>query len=90
MATVRYTVINGHIIAEKRDGVRQFYSSDALGSTVALYSGSNQDRRLQLLAVRGCADPHRQYAHKVEMRRHPLMQRTGGRRHLHAGQSRGP
>lgn len=39
MATVRYTVINGQIVAEKRDGVRKFFSSDALGSTVALYSG---------------------------------------------------
>ncbi|MCB8933075.1 MAG: hypothetical protein M9921_14390 [Fimbriimonadaceae bacterium] len=37
--SVRYTNINGQIVAEKRSGTRKFYSSDALGSTVALYSG---------------------------------------------------
>lgn len=38
MGTVRYTVVNGQILAEKRNGVRKFYRSDALGSTVALYN----------------------------------------------------
>src|SRR5438876_9198170 len=34
--TVRYTTVNGEIIAEKRNGVRKFYVPDPLGSTVAL------------------------------------------------------
>jgi RHS repeat-associated protein len=33
---VRYTTVNGEIIAEKRDGVRRSYVPDPLGSTVAL------------------------------------------------------
>lgn len=33
---VRYTTVNGRVIAEKRNGVRSFYVSDSLGSTVAL------------------------------------------------------
>ncbi|MCO5298032.1 MAG: hypothetical protein M9921_14385 [Fimbriimonadaceae bacterium] len=37
--SVRYTNINGQIVAEKRSGTRKIYSSDALGSTVSLYSG---------------------------------------------------
>src|SRR6476646_1817078 len=36
MATVRYTTVNGEVIAEKRNGVRSLYVPDALGSTVAL------------------------------------------------------
>ena len=36
MGTVRYTVIDGEIIAEKRNGVRKQYVPDSLGSTVAL------------------------------------------------------
>src|SRR5579862_9398028 len=36
MGTVRYTVVNGEIIAEKRNGVRKLYVPDQLGSTVAL------------------------------------------------------
>lgn len=40
MATVRYTVVNGQVVAEKRGGVRKFYASDVLGSTVALYDGA--------------------------------------------------
>ena len=32
----RYTVIDGEIIAEKRNGVRRLYVPDPLGSTVAL------------------------------------------------------
>lgn len=36
MATVRYTVINSEVIAEKRSGVRRQYVPDPLGSTVAL------------------------------------------------------
>jgi RHS repeat-associated protein len=36
MATVRYTTVNGEVIAEKRNGVRRLYSPDPLGSTVAL------------------------------------------------------
>jgi hypothetical protein len=36
MATVRYTTINGEVIAEKRNGVRRLYTPDPLGSTVAL------------------------------------------------------
>ena len=35
--TVRYTTVNGEIIAENRNGVRRFYSSDVQGSTVALF-----------------------------------------------------
>lgn len=33
---VRYTTVNGKVIAEKRNGVRSFYVADSLGSTVAL------------------------------------------------------
>src|SRR6184192_1481400 len=36
MATVRYTSMNGEVIAEKRGGVRRLYVPDPLGSTVAL------------------------------------------------------
>jgi hypothetical protein len=36
MPTVRYTVMDGEIIAEKRAGVRRFYVPDPLGSTRAL------------------------------------------------------
>lgn len=36
MGTVRYTTIDGEIIAEKRNGVRREYVPDPLGSTVAL------------------------------------------------------
>lgn len=40
MATVRYTVLNGRMIAEKRGGVRRYYSHDALGHTVAMYDNT--------------------------------------------------
>src|SRR6184192_4082478 len=33
---VRYTTVNGEVIAEKRNGVRRLYVPDPLGSTVAL------------------------------------------------------
>jgi hypothetical protein len=33
---VRYTVVDGEVIAEKRNGVRRCYVSDSVGSTVAL------------------------------------------------------
>src|SRR5947209_3966803 len=36
MTTVRYTTVNGEVIAEKRSGVRRLYVPDPLGSTVAL------------------------------------------------------
>src|ERR1051326_2537267 len=36
MPTVRYTTVNGEVIAEKRGEVRKFYVPDPLGSTVAL------------------------------------------------------
>ena len=36
MGVVRYTVINGEVIAEKRNGVRKLYVPDPQGSTVAL------------------------------------------------------
>jgi hypothetical protein len=36
MTTVRYTTINGEVIAEKRNGARRLYVPDPLGSTVAL------------------------------------------------------
>ena len=36
MSTIRYTVIDGEVIAEKRNGVRKLYVPDPLGSTVAL------------------------------------------------------
>lgn len=36
MPTVRYTVMDGEIVAEKRDGVRRTYLPDAIGSTVAM------------------------------------------------------
>jgi hypothetical protein len=41
MATsVRYTVLNGEVIAEKRGATRSFYTPDPLGSTVALFNAS--------------------------------------------------
>lgn len=43
MGTVRYTVANGQILAEKRAGNYRFYRSDGLGSTVSLYD-SNQTK----------------------------------------------
>jgi hypothetical protein len=36
MGTVRYTTVNGEVIAEKRNNVRSLYVPDPLGSTVAL------------------------------------------------------
>ena len=36
MPTVRDTVVDGEVIAEKRSGVRRQYVPDPLGSTVAL------------------------------------------------------
>jgi RHS repeat-associated protein len=36
MGTVRYEVINGRVIAEKRSGVRRLYVPDPLGNTIAL------------------------------------------------------
>jgi len=41
MGTVRYTSIDGEILAEKRSGVRRTYVPDPLGSTTAL-AGSTQ------------------------------------------------
>src|SRR5688572_23246446 len=40
----RYTVLDGEIIAEKRDGVRRSYVPDALGSTVALIDSTKRKR----------------------------------------------
>ncbi len=40
MGTVRYTILDGQIVAEKRGASRKFYASDALGSTVALYDNT--------------------------------------------------
>lgn len=40
MATVRYTVVDGEIIAEKRASVRRQYVPDTIGSTVALLDSS--------------------------------------------------
>ena len=36
MPTVRYTVIEGEIVAEKRNGLRSLYVPDSLGTTRAL------------------------------------------------------
>src|SRR5438309_1323973 len=36
VGTVRYTTVQGEVIAEKRAGTRKFYVPDPLGSTVAL------------------------------------------------------
>src|SRR5947207_5655599 len=36
MGTVRYTTVQGEVIAEKRSGVRKIYVPNPLGSTVAL------------------------------------------------------
>ena len=36
MGTVRYTVINGEVVAEKRNGIRSLYVPDSLGTTRAL------------------------------------------------------
>jgi RHS repeat-associated protein len=40
MATVRYTVANGEVIAEKRGATRSLYVPDPLGSTIALINAS--------------------------------------------------
>ena len=40
MPTVRYTIVNGEVLAEKRNGVRKQYVPDPLGSTVALLDNS--------------------------------------------------
>ena len=40
MGTVRYTVVDGEVISEKRGGVRRQYVPDPLGSTIALLDGS--------------------------------------------------
>lgn len=40
MGVVRYTVIDGEVVAEKRAGVRRQYVPDPLGSTVALLDNS--------------------------------------------------
>lgn len=40
MATVRYTTVNGRVIAEKRGGVRKLYRPDHLGSTIAMYDNT--------------------------------------------------
>ena len=37
---VRYTAIDGEVIAERRSGVRKEYVPDSLGSTVALLDGT--------------------------------------------------
>jgi RHS repeat-associated protein len=42
MGTVRYTVIDGEVIAEKRGGVRKQYVPDPLGSTVALLDSTQK------------------------------------------------
>jgi hypothetical protein len=36
MGTVRYTVVNGQVISENRNGVRRDYIPHALGNTAAL------------------------------------------------------
>ncbi|GAB4453130.1 MAG: hypothetical protein OHK0029_05310 [Armatimonadaceae bacterium] len=36
MGTVSYTVVNGRVLSEKRNGVRRQYVPDPLGSTTAL------------------------------------------------------
>jgi RHS repeat-associated protein len=40
MPTVRYTVVDGELIAEERGGVRRQFVPDPLGSTVALLDNS--------------------------------------------------
>jgi len=40
--SVAYTTINGEIVLEKRNGVPSDYIPDALGSTIALLSGTHQ------------------------------------------------
>jgi RHS repeat-associated protein len=40
MGTVRYTIIDGEVIAQERDGVRHQLVPDPLGSTVALYDSA--------------------------------------------------
>ena len=36
MGTVRYTVVNGQVLSENRNGVERDYVTDSLGNTVAL------------------------------------------------------
>src|SRR5688572_6398611 len=40
MASVRYSVFDGQLVSEKRDGVTRQYVPDVLGSTVALLDSS--------------------------------------------------
>lgn len=42
MGTVRYTNIEGQIVAEKRDGMRRTYVPDTAGSTAAMLDSSQQ------------------------------------------------
>lgn len=42
MSTVRYTVVDNEIVAEKRGGIRRTYVPDPLGSTVALLDSNQQ------------------------------------------------
>ena len=50
MGTVRYTVIDGEVIAEKRNGVRSLYVPDPLGSTVALVDNTQAVQAVRSIA----------------------------------------
>src|SRR3712207_4674980 len=43
MPTVRYTTVNGEVLAEKRSGTRRLYVPDPLGSTVALLDSTQAE-----------------------------------------------
>ncbi len=58
--TVRYTVIDHEVIAEKRNGVRKFYVPDPLGSTVALLDSTQTiTDRFSYWPYREVTDPNR-------------------------------
>jgi RHS repeat-associated protein len=42
LGTVNYTVANGKVIGEDRDGVRKFYRNDANGNVIGLYDNNQQ------------------------------------------------
>lgn len=68
MPTVRYTTINGEVIAEKRNGARRLYVPDPLGSTVALLDNTQTQvdtatywpyGEVCVAAFKMITDPHR-------------------------------
>ncbi|GDX40647.1 hypothetical protein LBMAG21_09390 [Armatimonadota bacterium] len=56
MGTVSYTVFDGEVTSEYRNGVLKSYVVDPLGSTIALIDNT---QTILVLGVRGGGEPHR-------------------------------